>query len=155
MTDEIYLSSESITLAPVDRSNWRDVAKIRVAKDQLAFVAEPLYYLALCNYDQVWHPMAILADGKAIGMLMWAEDPSDHSCWLGGICLTRKYQGYGYGRVAVTAAIDLLKAQGFKQFALSYKSENSIARNLYLSMGFVETGEVEDEETVARLNCVE
>jgi diamine N-acetyltransferase len=152
MTDEIYFTSESITLVPVDPGNWRDVAKIRVAKDQLEFVADPLYYLALCNYGQTWHPLAILADGKVIGMLMWAEDPSDHSCWLGGICLTRKYQGYGFGRVAVTAAIDLLSKQGFKDFALSYKPENSIARNLYLSMGFVETGEKEDEESVARLH---
>lgn len=155
MTDEIFFSSEEISVVPVDRGNWRDVAKIRVAKDQLEFVAEPLYYLSLCNYDGVWHPMAILADSKVIGMLMWAEDPSDHACWLGGICLARKYQGYGFGRMAVSKMIEMLKNKGFRDFALSYQHTNSIARNLYLSMGFVETGEMEDEETVARLHYAE
>ena len=34
--------------------------------------------------------------------------------------------------------------------ALSYDPENTVARSLYASMGFVETGEISDNETVAR-----
>jgi diamine N-acetyltransferase len=35
--------------------------------------------------------------------------------------------------------------------ALSYAPENRVARDLYLGLGFVESGEVEDDEIVARL----
>ena len=34
--------------------------------------------------------------------------------------------------------------------ALSYSPENTAARELYASLGFVETGEQEDDEVVAR-----
>jgi len=34
--------------------------------------------------------------------------------------------------------------------ALSYDPQNTVARSLYASMGFVETGEISDDETVAR-----
>jgi len=34
--------------------------------------------------------------------------------------------------------------------ALSYTTDNTAASDLYLSAGFVETGEHEDDETVAR-----
>jgi diamine N-acetyltransferase len=50
-------------------------------------------------------------------------------------------------------AIDKLSAErGFNKFALSYARENQIARDLYFSIGFRETGEMEGEEIVARLN---
>lgn len=62
------------------------------------------------------------------------------------------FQGLGYGKKAVAAALSMLRAQhGHHQFALSYHPENTVARRLYLGLGFQETGEVEDEEVVARL----
>jgi diamine N-acetyltransferase len=42
---------------------------------------------------------------------------------------------------------------GHRQFALSYLPRNTHARQLYLSLGFVETGETEGDEIVARLGC--
>ncbi len=35
-------------------------------------------------------------------------------------------------------------------FALSYQPDNEVAKALYASLGFVETGEVDDDEVVAR-----
>jgi len=40
---------------------------------------------------------------------------------------------------------------GCRQVALSYRPDNTVARGLYASAGFVETGEMEDDEVVARL----
>ena len=49
-------------------------------------------------------------------------------------------------------AIRVLTEQtGASEFALSYGPTNTVARHLYTSMGFVETGEMEDDEVVARL----
>lgn len=139
-----------ISVKPVDSDNWRDVAALTVNDDQKAFMAEPSYYLALCCYG-TWNPLAIYLRDKVIGFMMWGID-DDTSCWLGGILIDREYQGKGYGRQAVQAAMTKLAEQnGSTEFALSYQPTNEAARHLYGSMGFSETGETEDNELVARL----
>jgi diamine N-acetyltransferase len=50
------------------------------------------------------------------------------------------------------AIIDYLRRQhGATTFALSYEPDNTVARRLYASLGFIETGEQEGHELVARL----
>ncbi len=152
-TEQDQRDKARVNLFPVDETNWRDVAKIEVETHQRNFVAQPLYYLALCNYGKIWNPIAICAENRIIGMLMWAKDPSDGSCWLGGITIDKQYQGLGYGRGAVLKVIDqLAEEQGFTEFALSYHPLNETARELYRSLHFMPTGEMEEEEIVARLN---
>ena len=143
----------SVTLRPVTADNWRDVARLRVTAEQREVVAGPTYYLALCAYgDTGWQPLAIYAGEDVVGFLMWAVDPADDSCWLGGFFIDHRYQRQGYGRLALQAALETLgREQGCRHFALSYQPGNTIARELYSSFGFEETGEWEGDEVVARL----
>lgn len=142
-----------VTLSPVTGDNWREVAALEVNESQHRFVAEPLYYLALCSYGKEWNPLAIYLNEQLIGFLMWAIDPVDESGWLGGILIDRRHQGQGYGRQAVQAAIKLLaEVQGIRSFALSYQPANVVAKYLYASLGFIEDDEWEDDEIVARLS---
>jgi diamine N-acetyltransferase len=141
-----------VRLVPVDASNWRDVADLEVAPEQRDFVAEPSRYLALCAYGGLWTPLAILSGATVVGMLMWAVDPDDGAVWLGGILVDRRWQRRGIGRRAVRTAIELLSHQEETlDFALSYEPENHVARRTYATLGFVETGETEGDEVVARL----
>jgi diamine N-acetyltransferase len=139
----------TVALRPVDAGNWRSVAALTVTEAQRAWVAEPAYYLALCHYSSTgWTPLAITdAAGTVVGFLMWAIDPDDGAAWLGGILVDAAHQGKGYGRAAVTAALAEIEAPSF---ALSYEPDNTVARALYTSLGFVETGEKEGDELVAR-----
>jgi diamine N-acetyltransferase len=142
-----------VTLHAVNSDNWRDVAALEVREAQQAFVAEPTYYLALCCYGDTWQPLAIYTEERVIGFMMWAVDPADGSCWLGGILIDKAHQGQGYGREAVRAAIAMLSdAGGYEAFALSYNPTNTAAKHLYETLGFVETDEWEDDEIVARLS---
>lgn len=153
MTQHETSERPAVELRAVDGENWRAVAALEVEAPQRPFVAEPCYYLALCHYGQLWQPLAICCGGEVVGMLMWAIDEADDSCWLGGIIIDRERQGQGLGRAAVAAAMDKLQAEtGCEQFALSYSAANVRARRLYREMGFVETGETEGEELVARLD---
>lgn len=137
----------SVSLYPVNRDTWRAVAQLKVAAAQYQFVAEPAYYLAMCCYEDLWQPLAISVDEQVIGFMMWAIDPADGSCWLGGILVDQRYQGQGYGRLAIQAAIAMLAAQhGHQNFALSYQPANQVARHLYQSLGFSETDEWEGDE---------
>lgn len=135
----------------MSRGNWRGVAQLKVAAEQQAFVAEPCYYLALCCYGDIWQPLAITLDGKVIGMCMWGIDPEDGSCWLGGVLIDQSYQGRGYGKAALQTALNMLAEQhGYRDFALSYSPTNQVAKTLYATLGFRETGEQVDDEVVAR-----
>jgi diamine N-acetyltransferase len=146
-------SESQVVLRPVDGDNWRDIAHLQVAPSQREFVAEPSYYLALCCYGKDWRPLAIYLGEQVIGFMMWAVDPADDSCWLGGIMIERSYQRKGYGRQAVQRAISMLaREHGYRDFALSYQPANLIAKHLYSSLGFSETDEWEDDEIVARLS---
>lgn len=138
-----------ITLRPVDADNWRAVANLEVTGAQREWVAAPAYCLALCHYSPVgWRPLAVAdAAGLVVGFLMWAIDPTDGAAWLGGILVDKAQQRKGYGRAAVTAALATIEAPSF---ALSYSPDNAVARALYRDLGFVETGEREDDEIVAR-----
>ncbi len=141
-----------VTIEPVGPSTWRDVADLDVHASQRAFVAEPSRYLALCCYGDDWSPLAVRADDRIVGFLMWAVDPDDGSCWLGGILVDRRHQRRGIGRLATRRAIERLHAaHGCRAFALSYLPENVAARRTYAALGFVETGELEGDEMVARL----
>ena len=141
-----------VRLHPVTRDNWREVAKLEVTEPQREFVAAPPYYLALCCYGELWQPLAMYLGELVIGFLMWAVDPEDGSCWLGGILIDHHYQRQGYGRQAIQVAITMLaKDHGYQTFALSYMPDNA-AKQLYHALGFVETGEWEGDELVARLS---
>ncbi len=139
-----------ISVRAVDASNWRDCAAVSVTDDQSRFVSPVTHYLAMCHYGGVWRPLAVYAADEVVGFIMWAVDPGDQSGWLGGITIAADRQGQGLGRSAVEAALAHLRAQGCASAALSYLPENGRAQKLYASLGFVETGEMEDDELVAR-----
>lgn len=144
----------AVSLRPVDAGSWRDVARLTIAPGQERFIAAPTYYLALCAYWDVWQPMSVhdAGSGEVVGFLMWGIDDADGSCWLGGVFVDAGHQGRGVGRAAIIEALRVLRPRsGSAGFALSYHPENVVARSLYASLGFVETGEVDDGEVVARL----
>jgi diamine N-acetyltransferase len=143
---------DRVTVRPVGAEDWRDVADLRVTEAQRAFVADPARYLALCAFGGAWQPLSVRLGASVIGFVMWAVDPDDGSCWLGGLLIDRRHQRRGYGRRAVVAALAMLEAQhGHRRFALSYRPDNP-AKGLYAALGFVETGEVEGDEVVARMS---
>ncbi|WP_067497775.1 N-acetyltransferase [Actinoplanes sp. TFC3] len=139
-----------VDLDPVTKDNWRALTKLSVHPDQREFVADVTYYLAMCAYGELWHPLAVTVNGQVAGFCMWAVD-EDRSRWIGGVVVDESRQRQGIGRSLVTTLRDRLAAEpGTPNVALSYQPANTAARSLYLALGFVETGETEDDEVVAR-----
>ena len=142
----------TIDLRDVTAENWRACADLEVTATQTAFVAPVARYLCLCHYGDVWSPLAVYEGDEVAGFAMWAVDPADLSGWIGGLVVDRRRQRRGLGRATVAALAERLRAQhGCRSCALSYSPDNTAARALYASLGFVETGEREDDEVVARL----
>ncbi|MGW0432698.1 GNAT family N-acetyltransferase [Micromonospora sp. NPDC003197] len=144
--------SSVIRLEPVTADNWRQCAALRVRPEQSDFVMSVTYYLCLCAYGTTWKPLAITRDDKVVGFVMWGID-DDGSRWIGGFVVDADAQRGGVGRAAVRQLLDRFAAEpDCPNVALSYSPENTAARALYASLGFVETGETEDDgaELVAR-----
>ena len=60
----------------------------------------------------------------------------------------------GYGRQTVALALDFIKTYpcGKAEYCwLSYEPENTVAKRLYESFGFAETGDMDGEEIIAIL----
>jgi diamine N-acetyltransferase len=143
----------SVEIRPITGESFRDVIDLAVHEHQLAWVAPTARYLAVCAYGDVWHPLGIYADGIPVGYAMWSRDPEDGSHWIGGFLIDRSQQGRGHGRAAMLAIMEYLRrAEAARTFALSYRPDNEVARRLYAALGFLETGEHEGDELVARLN---
>ena len=140
-----------IELREVNADNWREVIRIEPRKDQLRFVASVAHYLNLCHYGGEWQPLALFHDDEPIGFAMWGYDPEDDSYWIGGFVIDGKHQGKGYGRAAMETLLEYLARQpGYREAALSYEPENTVASRLYASLGFIETGERVEDELIAR-----
>jgi diamine N-acetyltransferase len=100
--------------------------------------------------ESPWQPLAVRVREEVVGFVMWAIDPEDESFWIGGLIIDRRHQRRGYGRAVVAQLLERAASDGHREAALSYDPENTLAQSLYASMGFVETGELADNEAVAR-----
>jgi diamine N-acetyltransferase len=96
-----------------------------------------------------WEPFAIITGREMVGFVMVGIDEADNSLWIGGLLVDSDHQRRGYGRAAVVLLIERAAERGCSQAALSYDPRNP-ARKLYAALGFAETGEMEDDEVVAR-----
>ncbi|GLY01703.1 MULTISPECIES: GNAT family N-acetyltransferase [Actinoplanes] len=144
------MNLDEIRLEPVTEANWRECAALTVHPEQKQFVADVTYYLCMCNYGDLWKPYAVTRDGKVVAFAIWAVD-DDASRWIGGVVVDAEHQRQGIGRELVRQLRDrLIAVPGTPNVALSYQPENTAARDLYLSLGFVETGETDGDEVVAR-----
>jgi diamine N-acetyltransferase len=66
--------------------------------------------------------------------------------------VAEKFQGRGYGRQAMQMMKEMfLTNKEVKAVCISYAPENEVARKLYSSLGFVETGEMLESEVMAVL----
>lgn len=148
--------------------NVWDILKLRVNKDQAAFVAGNDVsiieaYTAITGGAYAF-PFGLYADGVLVGFLMigydvddsWEDAPEiarkNYNLWR--LMIDRRYQRRGYGKEAMELALDFIRTKpcGPAECCwLSYEPENLVAKRLYASFGFAETGGWDGEEIIAAL----
>jgi diamine N-acetyltransferase len=146
----------SITLREITMENFRECLRLNVAEDQKGFVASNMYSLAEAKADGVSNPFAIYADEEMVGFIMFDFAPKENRGYISRLMVDARFQGKGYGRAAMTEAIDRLKREpGIREIQTSFHPDNAVADALYTSLGFARTGEVVDGETVVRLRLAD
>jgi diamine N-acetyltransferase len=139
-----------VTLAEIDRSNWREAIALEVQPEQQRFVATPLFSLAAAlvrrwGDEYVYTPRLILDGSTTIGFVCTVSNPdSADEYWIDDILIDARYQRQGFGRAAMAEVIRLTLRQYPRCIAvrLSCHAANDHAARLYLSMGFRSTGQV-------------
>lgn len=139
-----------ITLREITPENYRAIFALKVAPGQENFVANNIYSMAQAKVYGQAVPRAIYAEETPVGFVMYSpEGAGEFYIWR--YMIGAEHQQKGYGRAALKVVIEHLRAQAASAIALSYEPNNTVAARLYASFGFVETGEVDDGELVARL----
>ena len=145
-------------IRPVTKDNWRQLIQLQVRDDQKGFVSPNVYSIAEAqfgfDYEGHWdlNPFGIYDNDEPVGFLMYGfnfEHPR-YQAFIIRLMVDEKHQKMGYGRFGMEKMLEVFRAdERIKEAGISYEPHNEVARNLYASMGFIETGEIVDEEMLA------
>ncbi|MBM7663601.1 diamine N-acetyltransferase [Solibacillus kalamii] len=115
-------------------------------------------------------PLAIYADDTMVGFLMYIYDTLDHESFeseafygkkayfIWHNMIDKNHQGKGFGKLAfekMLLDIETMPNGEAEYIALFYHKNNVIAKTLYTSFGFVDTGIIQDNSMLAVKNLKE
>jgi diamine N-acetyltransferase len=139
----------------VTADNWEEVVELELRDSQEDLVASNLYSVAEAQFDPDARPRAVYAGKRVIGFLMYDVQKKKGKAKEASIyrfMIDRKYQGKGYGRTALSKALEEIRAiPGVNRISILYMPKNSVAKPFYASFGFVEVGRDDDGEMIAVL----
>ena len=141
----------NVTLREITMESFRECIRLEVAEDQKGFVASNVFSLAEAKVDDVSNPLSIYADDRMVEFIMYGFEPKESQGYISRLMVDVRFQGKGYGRVAMSQAIDRLREiPECWEIQTSFAPANAIAERLYASLGFDRTGEVVAGEIVVR-----
>lgn len=146
---------KELFLKRVDESNFIECFNLKLGKGQEKFVSHPIRSLAQAYvYYNQCTPFAIYKDNVVIGYVMVIYDYDEENYNIWHMMIDEKYQNKGYGTKAVELCLDYIKTQPFGKsnvVILTCKIDNLSAIHIYEKLGFVDTGERDDDEMVMKL----
>jgi RimJ/RimL family protein N-acetyltransferase len=142
---------EEITVSPI-QDHSQPALELSVNESQLAFVSPVERMLAGALDHPGQTPFAILLGGRPVGffILNFNRDQTRHYCFSDGCCglegyfIDQRFQGKGYGKQALAAIRQWLKAEQpeYQRLNLTVNIRNTPAIQAYLKGGFEDTGEL-------------
>lgn len=138
----------NITLVPVDRHNWQKVTRLKLAPGQADWVA-PNWYSVIEALFEGYTSRAILADEEVVGYVMTHLKPGDDVLHVIRMMIAADHQNKGYGRAALQQVLDEGRSHpDVNRSEISFVPGNDGAKHLYTSLGYVDTGKMEDGEHI-------
>lgn len=150
----------TVSIRPVTKANWRDLVKLQVGEDQTHFVASNVYSIAEAQFGQDepdgshWdmYPFGIYDDGTPVGFLMYGYNFQypDYEAFILRLMVDEHHQGKGFGKFGMQKMLEIFRSdERIRCVGISYEPNNEGARQLYASLGFVETGKMLEDEVEA------
>lgn len=142
--------NRSIRLEQINLDNWGECSQLRVKPEQERFVTSNLVCIAEVQFYPEWRAYAIYDSDQMVGFTM-LEFNEEQAWWISSLMIAAAFQGQGYGRLALTALIELVVARGCTALLVGYANDNAVARRLYQRAGFVEVGLDDEGDMVVQL----
>jgi len=135
-----------IALIPITPDNELDCIKLSPREDQMNLVASNADSLIHANKELTSKPYGIYVDQSMVGFILFDQEIyRDGYYWILRFMIDARYQGKGYGQLAILEVINQLRnREDCRQIRVSHILCNTAANRLYKKCGFVETGEFED-----------
>ena len=134
-----------ITLKEITRDNIDEVLELKVSENQTAYVSSNGDSLAQAYvYPKTAYPFAIYEDSTIVGFIMmgYYEAKAYYTLWK--FMIDARYQNRGYGRKALELGIRYLKDRfDVSEVYTGVVPGNTVAKGLYESAGFKDTGLIE------------
>lgn len=157
-----------LRIEKVTANNVWEILNLRVGEGQKSFVAGNDVsiieaYTTITGGGYAF-PFGVYDGDTPVGFFMvgfdtdeyWENPPeiakNNYNLWR--LMIDERYQNRGYGKETMKLALDFIRTQpcGKAEYCwLSYEPENEVARRLYHSFGFRETGDMDEEEVIAAL----
>lgn len=134
-----------IKLKPVTKENLDDVLALRVAETQEGFVSSNAESLAQAYvYSETAWPFAVYDDETLVGFIMMGYYEAKHYYTLWKFMIDQRYQNKGYGRKALELGLAFIREKFHpEKIYTGVAPGNSVAKGLYESVGFADTGLLE------------
>lgn len=149
----------ALRLAPIDQHNWRAALAVRVAPEQLRYVAgyQPVALVILAKAyvrpgDLDWEPLAVTVGASVVGVAALAHASRHTELLHLTVDVARQGQGLGSAAVKLLVAHVVETRPDAEAVRLTVHPENGRAQRLYGSQGFLPNGSVRDDEPVSSLN---
>lgn len=138
----------NITLKPITNDNWRKAVNLKLKPGQENFIAPNWYTILQGMFER--HKTFAAYDGETmIGLTMYGYvDETEGDVVMKGheiirLMIDHEHQNKGYGRAILNYVIAELKADpACDTIIIMFEPENEIARHLYTSIGFTDTGKI-------------
>ncbi|QVK17588.1 GNAT family N-acetyltransferase [Mycoplasmatota bacterium] len=139
----------NLNFKEITKENWEKCVDLTVSKEQANFVAPNWYSILQSKFESDFYPLCIYDGDVMIGFLMYDIDPDTKRHEMSRLMIDHKFQGKGYGKIAITKLLELIRNKyGNINFYTSIEPNNIGAQKLYESLGFKKTGEIMWDEVV-------
>ena len=135
-----------INLKEITSKNLKSIIDLNVKDDQKDYVASNSISIAQGHYSNSAWFKGIFNDNRPVGFVMLDLIEEEYKCFLWRFMIDHKYQGKGFGKIALTQVIDFVRSLNlYTYIATSYVPAENGAGGFYKNFGFIESKEITKE----------
>jgi diamine N-acetyltransferase len=147
------MSDPQVSLREITADTVRAICGLHVHPDQRGFVADNAVSIAQAHFEPKAWFRAVFADETPVGFAMLSQDTAAAEYFLWRFMIAGEHQGKGYGTRALDLIVEHVRTlPGARELRSTFVPGDRGPRGFYVGYGFVETGEIEGDEHVIRLD---
>lgn len=140
----------NVKLIKISEDNFIEAFHLKLGERQENYVSTPIRSLAQAYvYYNQCTPFGIYVNDNMVGyvMIIYDYDLAEYNIWH--MMIDCHHQRKGYGQKAIEKCLDYIKTQPFglsNRVVLTCNKENTAGIQLYRKFGFIETGNMDEDE---------